>query len=293
MGKARGIACAGLLLSLFLGSALAQESATLARIKKSNTVNIGVRDSSVPFSFLDERKQPVGYSIDLCVRIVETIRADLKLPKLQVNFVPVTSSTRIPAVAEGKIDLECGSTTNTRDRQQQVSFAYTTFVAGIKMVAKKTAKLRSVEDLSGKTIVLTKGTTAEKIIDRVNEERRLGIQKLSSPDHAQSFQAVEENRAVAFVMDDVLLYGLIAKSKAPGDFEVVGKYLSVEPYGFMIAKNDPNFERMVNNALVNLFNNGQAKQIYDKWFNSKYMKVPMSQNLREAFAMPNTHPAWP
>ncbi len=293
MNKARGIACAALLLSLFLGSASAQESATLTRIKKNNAVNIGVRDSSVPFSFLDERKQPVGYSIDLCVRIVETIRAELKLPKLQVNFVPVTSSTRIPAVMEGKIDLECGSTTNTRDRQQQVSFAYTTFVAGIKMVAKKAAKIKSVEDLSGKTIVLTKGTTAEKIIDRVNEERRLGIQKVSSPDHAQSFQAVEENRAVAFVMDDVLLYGLIAKSKTPSEYEVVGKYLSVEPYGIMIAKNDPGFERMVNNALVNLFNNGQARQIYDKWFNSKYMKVPMSQNLREAFAMPNTHPAWP
>lgn len=287
------LACASLLLQVLSSAGWAQDSATLVRIKKTNAVNIGVRDSSVPFSFLDERKQPVGYSIDLCVRVVESIRTELKLPRLQVNFVPVSSSTRIPAVVEGKIDLECGSTTNTRDRQRQVAFAYTTFVAGIKMVAKKSAKIRAIEDLAGKTVVLTKGTTAEKIIDRANEERRLAIRKLASPDHAQSFQAVEENRAVAFVMDDVLLYGLIARSKSPGDYEVVGKYLSVEPYGIMLAKNDPTFERMVNNALVTMFNNGLARQIYEKWFNSRHMKVPMSQNLREAFAMPNTHPAWP
>lgn len=271
----------------------AQDSATLARIKKSNAVNIGIREASVPFSFIDERKQPVGYSIDLCVKIVDTIRSELKLPQLKVNFVPVTSSTRIPAVMEGKIDLECGSTTNTRDRQEKVSFAYTTFIAGIKMVTKKGANLRSLDDLSGKTVVLTKGTTGETIVKRANEERRLNIQVLLSPDHDQSFKAVEEDRAVAFIMDDVLLYGLIAKSKQPANFEVAGKYLSVEPYAIMIPKNDAGFERLVNTALVNLFNNGQAKQIYDKWFDSKYMKVPMSQNLREAFIMPNTYPAWP
>ena len=225
--------------------------------------------------------------------MVESIRSELKLPKLQVNFVPVTSSTRIPAVMEGKIDLECGSTTNTRDRQKDVAFAYTTFVAGIKMVARKTSKIKSIEDLAGKTVVLTKGTTAQKIIDRVNQERRLGITVSLSDDHAQSFQAVAEDRAVAFVMDDVLLYGLIAKSKKPDDFEVVGKYLSVEPYAIMLKKDDPVFERLVNNALVNMFSNGQARQIYERWFNSKQMKVPMSQNLREAFNIPNNHPAWP
>ncbi|CAG0997533.1 Glutamate/aspartate import solute-binding protein [Burkholderiales bacterium] len=284
------------LCTLALGLALpgqAQESATLGRIKKTNTVNIGVRDSSVPFSFLDENKQPVGYSIDLCVRIVESIRAELKLPKLQVNFVPVSSSTRIPAVKEGKIDLECGSTTNTRSRQQDVAFAYTTFVAGIKMVARKSANIKGIEDLAGKTVVLTKGTTAEGIINTINTERRLGIKVIQSPDHAQSFQAVEQDRAAAFVMDDVLLYGLIAKSKKPGDFEVVGKYLSIEPYGIMMQKGDPGFERLVNNALVNMFNNGQAKQIYERWFNSRHMKMPMSHNLREALHTPNTHPAWP
>lgn len=286
-----GLACLGFLG--FAPLAQAQESPTLSRIKKTNSVNVGVRDSSVPFSFLDENKQPIGYSVDLCIRIVDSIRSELKLPKLQVNFVTVSSSSRIPAVKEGKIDLECGSTTNTRARQQDVAFAYTTFVAGIKMVAKKSAKIRGIEDLSGKTVVLTNGTTAEGIINTANTERRLGIQVVKSPDHAQSFQAVETDRAVAFVMDDVLLYGLIARAKTPNDFEVVGKYLSIEPYGIMMQKSDPGFERLVNNALVNMFNNGQAKQIYDKWFNSKYMKVPMSQNLREAFHMPNTHPAWP
>ncbi|MBI3148835.1 MAG: amino acid ABC transporter substrate-binding protein [Betaproteobacteria bacterium] len=293
MKNARARTWISMILASLAMVANAQDSATLARVKKTNVVNIGVRDSSAPFSSLDEKKQPVGYSIDLCVRVVESIRSELKLPKLQVNFVPVTSSTRIPAVMEGKIDLECGSTTNTRDRQKDVAFAYTTFVAGIKMVARKTSKIKSIEDLAGKTVVLTKGTTAQKIIDRVNQERRLGITVSLSDDHAQSFQAVAEDRAVAFVMDDVLLYGLIAKSKKPDDFEVVGKYLSVEPYAIMLKKDDPVFERLVNNALVNMFSNGQARQIYERWFNSKQMKVPMSQNLREAFNIPNNHPAWP
>ncbi len=274
-------------------AAHATDSPTLARIKANRVINLGVRDSSLPFSFVDETKQPMGYSVDLCLAVVDAIRNEMKEPRLQVNYIPVTSSTRIPAVLDGKVDLECGSTTNTRDRQKQVSFAYTTFVAGIKMLTKKSSNVRGFEDLSGKTVVVTKGTTAEKIIDRANEERRLNITKLVSPDHAQSFQAVAEDRAAAFPMDDVLLYGLIAKSKKPEDFEVVGKYLSVEPYGIMLAKNDPDFERLVNAALVAQFNNGRAQRTYDKWFNSKYLRMPMSQNLRESFAYPNTHPAFP
>ena len=166
-------------------------------------------------------------------------RASSRLPKLDVKFVPVTSSNRIPALLEGKIDLECGSTTNTRDRQKQVAFAYTTFVAGIKMLAKKSSNVNSVEDLRGKNVVVTKGTTSEKIMKAMNDERMLKINIIESPDHGESFKAVEDGSAIAFPMDDVLLYGLISKSKKPDDFAVVGKYLSVEPYAIMMRKDEP------------------------------------------------------
>ena len=266
---------------------------TLKRIRDTNTILIGVRESSVPFSFLDAQKQPQGYSVDLCVRVADAVKAELKLPRLEVNFVPVTSANRIPALLEGKIDLECGSTTNTRDRQKQVAFAYTTFVAGIKMLAKKDSKVNSVEDLRGKNIVVTKGTTSEKMMKSMNDERLLKMNIIETSDHGDSFKAVDEGKAVAFPMDDVLLYGLISKSKKPDDFAVVGKYLSVEPYAIMLRKDEPAFEKIVNRALIDLFQSGEIRRLYAKWFNTKDLVVPMNLYLKEAFVTPNTSPAWP
>jgi len=266
---------------------------TLKRIRDTGTILIGVRESSVPFSFLDAQKQPQGYSVDLCVRVADAVKADLKLPKLEVKFVPVTSSNRIPALLEGKIDLECGSTTNTRDRQKQVAFAYTTYIAGIKMLAKKASNVSSIEDLRGKAVVVTKGTTSEKIMKAMNDERLLKIKIIESPDHGESFKAVDEGNAVAFLMDDVLLYGLISKSKKPDDFAVVGKYLSVEPYAIMLRKDEPGFEKIVNRALIDLFASGEIRRLYAKWFNTKELTVPLNQYLKEAFQAPNTYPAWP
>ncbi len=266
---------------------------TLKRIRDTGTILIGVRESSVPFSFLDAQKQPQGYSVDLCVRVADAVKADLKLPKLEVKFVPVTSSNRIPALLEGKIDLECGSTTNTRDRQKQVAFAYTTYIAGIKMLAKKASNVSSIEDLRGKAVVVTKGTTSEKIMKAMNDERLLKIKIIESPDHGESFKAVDEGNAVAFLMDDVLLYGLISKSKKPDDFAVVGKYLSVEPYAIMLRKDEPGFEKIVNRALIDLFQSGEIRRIYAKWFNTKDLVVPLNPYLKEAFLAPNTYPAWP
>ncbi len=266
---------------------------TLKRIRETNTILIGVRESSVPFSFIDAQKQPQGYSVDLCVRVADAVKAELKMPKLEVRFVPVTSSNRIPALLEGKIDLECGSTTNTRDRQKQVAFAYTTFVAGIKMLAKKSSNVNSIEDLRGKSIVVTKGTTSEKMMKSMNEERLLKLNIIESADHAESFKAVDEGRAIAFPMDDVLLYGLISKSKKPDDWAVVGKYLSVEPYAIMLRKDEPAFEKIVNRALIDLFQTGEIRRLYAKWFNTRDLVVPQNSYLKEAFATPNTYPAWP
>lgn len=266
---------------------------TLKRIRDTGTILVGVRETSVPFSFIDAQKQPQGYSVDLCVRVADAVKAELKMPKLEVRFVPVTSSNRIPALLEGKIDLECGSTTNTRDRQKQVAFAYTTYIAGIKMLAKKSSNVNSIEDLRGKSVVVTKGTTSEKIMKAMNDERLLKIKVIESPDHGESFKAVDEDKAVAFLMDDVLLYGLISKARKPDDFAVVGKYLSVEPYAIMLRKDEPAFEKVVNRALIDLFQSGEIRRIYAKWFNTKDLMVPLNPYLKEAFVTPNTYPAWP
>jgi glutamate/aspartate transport system substrate-binding protein len=266
---------------------------TLKRIRDTGAITLGVRETSVPFSYLDAQKQPQGYSVDLCLRVAEAIKAELKLPRLEVKYMPVSSANRIPALVDGKIDLECGSTTNTRDRQKQVAFAYTTYVAGIKMLARKTSNVNSVEDLRGKSVVVTVGTTSEKIVKTMNDERVMKINIIESKDHGESFKAVDEGRAIAFPMDDVLLYGLISRSKKPDDFAVVGKYLSVEPYAIMLRRDEPQFERIVNRALIELFQSGEIRRIYAKWFNTKDLTVPLNAYLKEAFAAPNTYPAWP
>ena len=273
--------------------AAAERSDTLKRVRDTATLTIGVREASVPFSFIDSQKQPQGYSVDLCLKVADAIKSELKLPRLDVRFLPVSSANRIAMVKDGKVDLECGSTTNTRDRQKEVAFAYTTFVAGIKMLAKKSSNITGVDDLRGKTVVVTKGTTSEKMMREMNDDRVLHLTILEAKDHNESFAAVADGRAVAFPMDDVLLYGLISKASKPDDFAVVGKYLSVEPYAIMLRKDDPAFERFVDRTLIELFQNGEVRRAYTRWFETKDLTVPMNQYLKEAFAVPNTYPAWP
>jgi glutamate/aspartate transport system substrate-binding protein len=270
-----------------------EHSATLKRVRDTATITIGVRESSVPFSFIDSQKQPQGYSVDLCLKVADAVKNELKLPRLDVRFVAVTSTNRIAMVKDGKVDLECGSTTNTRERQKDVAFAYTTFVAGIRMLAKKSSNINGIEDLRGKTIVVTRGTTSEKMLRRMNEERVLKLTILESKDHDESFAAVAEGRAVAFPMDDVLLYGLISKAAKPDEFAVVGKYLSVEPYAIMLRKDEPAFERLVDRTLNEMFQSGEIRKVYARWFATKELTVPMNRYLREAFAVPNTYPAFP
>ena len=266
---------------------------TLQRIRDTGVMPIGVRDASFPFSFFDENKHPQGYSIDLCLKIADAIKTELGLPRLEVRYIPVSPANRITALQDGKIDLECGSTSNTRERQKDAAFAYTTFVAGIRLLIRKPSPITGIDDLRGKTIVVTRGTTGEQLMGRINAERLLKMNIVVAGDDDASFHSVEQGSAVAFAMDDVLLYELIAKAKRPDDFAVVGKYLSVEPYAIMLRKGESRLEAIVDRTLSDIFSSGEIRRLYAKWFATPELMVPMHPLLKEAFATPNTYPAWP
>jgi glutamate/aspartate transport system substrate-binding protein len=285
------VAIATLCCALAAVPALAQElTGTLKKIKDSGTITIGNRETSVPFSYLDDKQQPIGYSMDLCAAVVEEVKKTLGLATLTVKYNPVTSQTRIPLMSNGTIDLECGSTTNNLTRQKEVAFAPVTFVTGTKLVVKKSAKIKSYKDLKNKTVVVTQGTTNERVIKALSDKDNLNIKFLNAKDHAESFLTVESGRAAAFSMDDVLLYGLVAKAKNPKDFEVIGDYLSYDPYGIMFRKNDGDFAIVVTRALAGLMRSGEINKIYDKWFVQKLpsgemINMPMSPLLKAAFQL--------
>jgi len=269
----------------------AQEG-TLKKIKDSGSITIGHRDASIPFSYYDDKQQPVGYAIDLCLKIVDAVKAELKMPKLDVRYQLVTSANRIPLMANGTIDLECGSTTNNLARQEQVWFTITHFVTANRWIAKKSANIRSLSDLKGKTIVSTAGTTNIKQITEINGAQNLGMNIISANGHPEAFQMVETGRAVAFVMDDILLYSLAAQSRSPGDYAISAGALSVEPYGIMLRKDDAAFKKVVNAAMTNLYKSGQINPIYEKWFLKPVppkginLNVPMSDQFKRVLANP-------
>ena len=277
------------LATAFAAGAQAQ---TLDKIKKDGAITIGHRDASIPFSYFDDKQQPVGYSMDICMKIADAVKAELKLPNLKVNLNPVTSATRIPLMANGTIDLECGSTTNNLDRQKQVSFAPTTFVTANRLVAKKSANITKLDDMKGKALVSTSGTTNIKQVTELNSSRNLGMNIAAAKDHAEAFLMVETGRAVAFAMDDILLYSLVASSKAPADYIITNEALSVEPYGIMIRKDDAAFKKVVDTAVMNLMKSGELDKIYTKWFMSPIppkginLNLPMSAALKKAVASP-------
>lgn len=285
-------ACAGLATG-----AGAQEAGTLKKIKDTGTIKIGHRDASVPFSYLDDKQKPIGYSMDLCMKIVDAVKAELKLPKLKIDLVPVTSQTRIPILTGGNIDMECGSTTNSKERQKQVSYAYTTFYTGTKLLVKKASGIKSYKDLKGKTVVVTQGTTNERAIKGLNDKENLGMTFIHAKDHSESFLTVDTGRAVAFPMDDILLYGLVANARNPKDWAVVGDFLSDDPYGIMIRKDDPQWQAFVNKVIGGLMKSGEIRKIYAKWFQSKIppkginLNVPVSPQLEKLFKSPNNEGA--
>ena len=280
-------------ISFMAGPAVAQElTGTLKKIKDSGSITLGHRESSVPFSYYDDRQQVVGYAMDLCGRIVDAVKKELKVDKLDVKLNPVTSATRIPLMANGTIDLECGSTTNNLERQRQVSFTITHFVTANRFVSKKTANLKTVDDLKGKTVVSTSGTTNIKQATEINAQKNLGMNILTAKDHAEAFLMVETDRAAAFFMDDILLYSLVAGSKAPPDYTISPDALSVEPYGIMLRRDDPAFKKVVDGAMTALYKGGEINAIYDKWFlkpippKNINLNVPMSAAFKKVIANP-------
>jgi glutamate/aspartate transport system substrate-binding protein len=286
------VAIAGF-LAVGASSIVAQElTGTLKKIKDTGTITLGHRESSIPFSYYDDKQQVVGYAMDLCYKIVDAVKAELKLPKLEVRLNPVSSATRIPLMANGTIDLECGSTTNNLERQKQVNFTITHFVTANRFVSKKDANLKTLNDLKGKTVVSTSGTTNIKQITELNAQKNLGVNILAAKDHAEAFLMVETGRAVAFVMDDILLYSLVANAKNPSEWVISNEPLSIEPYGIMLRKDDPAFEKVVDNAMTALYKSGEIKAIYDKWFLKPIppkginLNVPMSEQFKKVVAKP-------
>ena len=273
--------------------ALSQElSGTLKKIKETGSITLGHRESSVPFSYYDDRQRVVGYAMDLCARIVDRVKSELKLPQLEVRLNPVTSATRIPLMANGTIDLECGSTTNNLERQKQVAFTITHFVTSNRFVSKKSANLKTVDDLKGKTVVSTSGTTNIKQITEIGAQKGLNLNILAAKDHAEAFLMVETGRAAAFVMDDILLASLVAGSKSPQNYVISADALSVEPYGIMLRRDDAPFKKVADEAMIATYRGGAINPIYDKWFlkpippKGLNLNVPMSAAFKKVIASP-------
>jgi glutamate/aspartate transport system substrate-binding protein len=281
--------------ALLLGTA-GLHAQTLDKIRKDGAITIGHRDSSIPFSYLNDKQEPIGYSMDICLKIADAVKAELKLPNLAVKMAPVTSATRIPLMANGTIDLECGSTTNNADRQKQVAYAPTTFITANRFVTKKTAGVANFDGLKGKTIVSTSGSTNIKQATELNAARNLGMNIMAAKDHAEAFLMVETGRAVAFVMDDILLYSLVATAKTPGDYVVSAEALSTEPYGIMLRRDDPSFKALVDRTVSGLMQSGEIEKIYAKWFlapvppKNVNLNLPISAALKRTFAKPTDSP---
>jgi len=275
-----------------LGIQAQELTGTLRKIKESGTIVMGIRESSIPFSYLDDSQKPIGYSIDLCLRVVDAVKIKLKMPNLKVQFNPVTSQTRIPLMTNGTIDMECGSTTNTVKRQEQVAFSVAHYITSVRMAVKANSGIKSLDDLNGKPVVTTTGTTSDRYIKQNEQGKNIDVKNLYGKDHAESFLTLESGRAVAFVMDDVLLAGLIAKSKNPKAFVIVGPALSVEPYGIMFRKDDPQFKKVIDDTLISLMKSKVIETIYTKWFTKPIppqninMNLPISPKLKDAFKDP-------
>ena len=267
-------------------------SVTLQKISATGVISIGYREGSVPFSYLDENHQPVGYSMDICNKVVAALRARLKLKALAVRLVPMTPATRVPLVANGTIDLECGVTTNTPERQKSVAFSVTTFVTESRLVSRHQAPILRIDDMRGKTVVTTIGTTSMRNLNELNQSRQLGVEILAGRDDSDSFQMVVSGRAQGYAMDDVLLRSFIANAPQPEDYLISRETLSVEPYGIMLNKDDPVFKRAVDEAVVTLFRSDEFAGIYRRWFQTPIpgqginLKLPMSEAFRKVVQRP-------
>jgi len=297
MKRWRTVACT-FAIACCAGQVGAEElTGTLKNVKETGAITLGYRESSIPFSYLDDSQKPVGYAMDICYKIVEAVKKELKLDKLEVKLNPVSSSARIPLMANGTIDLECGSTTNNTDRLKQVAFTNTHFLTATRFVSKKSSKLGSIEDLKGKAVASTSGTTNIKQLTETNAARNLGINIIPAKEHAESFLLVETDRAVAAVLDDILLASFVAGSKDPDAYVISADAFSKpEPYGIMLRKDDPAFKKVVDAATAALYTSGEGQKIYDKWFMQKIppkglnLNTPIAAELKNEFAKPSDSP---
>ena len=279
---------------LLAAAAQAQElSGTLKKIQDTGSITLGHRESSIPFSYYDDQQQVIGYSQEIALKAVDTVKQELGLSELRVKLNPVTSQNRIPLILNGTIDLECGSTTNNVERQKQVAFSNSIFVVGTRLLTRKDSGIQDFDDLAGKNVVTTAGTTSERLIRKLNAEKKLNMNIVSAKDHGESFLTLETGRAVAFMMDDALLYGELAKAKKPGDWVVVGTPQSHEAYGCMMRKDDPQFKALVDAAIAKLMTSGEAEKIYAKWFQNPIppkglnLAFPLSPDMAALYANPN------
>jgi glutamate/aspartate transport system substrate-binding protein len=250
----------------FVRVSMAQTSPTLKKIADRGAIVIGHREASVPFSYLDQNQKPIGFSVDLCLKIAEAVREELKKPDIKVNYVPVTPQTRFALLANGTVDLECGSTTNTFSRQSQAAFTFTTFITGTKIMVRKNSGIKSVDDLGGKTLVVLPGTTNEQALKAYIEQKRMNTRVINVREHAEALLAMETDRADAYGSDDVLLYGSRARAKNPDQYVVVGEFLTFDPYAIMVPRNDSAFATVADKAIAKMFRDGSFMQAYKKWF---------------------------
>ncbi|MHA7679103.1 glutamate/aspartate ABC transporter substrate-binding protein [Cupriavidus sp. PET2-C1] len=277
------------------GTAQAAEqlTGTLQKIKDTGVITLGVRESSIPFNYNLGGVRQVGYSYDVNVKIVEAIKDQLKLPNLQVKEIPITSQNRITLLQNGTIDIECGSTTNNLERQKQASFTTSIFIIGTRIMVKKDGGIKDWADLKGKNVVTTAGTTSERLLRKMNDDQKLGMNIISTKDHGQSFLTLESGRAVAFMMDDALLYGERAKAKNPADWIVVGKAQSRESYGCMIRKDDAPFKKLADHVITGMMKDGSINTLYTKWFQQPVppkglnLDFPLSEDMKALFKTPN------
>jgi glutamate/aspartate transport system substrate-binding protein len=265
-------------------------SGTLKKVKDTGTITLGYRESSLPFSYLNKRHQPIGYSIDLCREIVEDVSTELDGMEIKIAFTPVTPANRLQKVALGEVDLECGSTTGNVQRRKEVAFSPIFFVAGTKLMVPKSSTIGSYRDLAGKTAVVTAGTTNEVALRTLSDKQKLGIAIVTAPDHAQSMQVLTAGKADAFATDDVLLYGFIATDKSASGMKVVGEYLSYDPYGLVYRRDDPGFAAVVDRAFARMAGERRLTELYNKWFlrrlpTGETLNLPMSPQLEEVFRM--------
>jgi glutamate/aspartate transport system substrate-binding protein len=285
------------LIALTASATMAQTPLTLDKVKASGAITVAYREASIPFSYLDDKAQPVGFGWEICGKIVEQVKKATGRADLKVQTQAVTSANRIPLLMNGTIDIECGSTTNNSERAKQVAFATNYFYTGTRFLVKSSSGVKSIDDLKGKTVVSTTGTTNYKIIRNLNEEKKLGIDLIGAKDHTDSALLVQTGRALAFGMDDILLYGLKASSATPADFAVVGEAIQVEPYAIMLRKDDPAFKKLVDDTLAALIKSGDFDKLYKKWFQSPIppkginLNAPMSKELQDNMKLLSDKPA--